>query len=99
MRPIHVASGSRPKSLTRRPERAARSARNSAARPAPAAQLAVNALMRSGCMRNFAQPRIMSLHPVLLDVHREVGQRGEDAAVVLVVGAQLEAISLGDFQG
>ena len=35
---------------------------------------------------------------MLFDVRGEIGQRGEDAAIVLVVGTQLEAITLRDLQ-
>src|SRR6188768_2106034 len=99
-RPTQVLSGSRPKSLAVRPVRSVSSARSSSARPAPAAQVAVNAVMVSGCT---PVPIILcglssSLDPVLLDVRREIAQGREDPAVVLVVGAQLEAVALGYLQ-
>src|SRR5690242_11321511 len=48
-RPTQVLSGSRPKSLGVRPVRPVSSARSSSARPAPAAHVAVKAVMLSGC--------------------------------------------------
>src|SRR3954464_8920953 len=99
-RPTQVLSGSRPKSLAVSPVRPVSSARSSSARPAPAAQVAVNAVMLSGCtpvpVSLGGLPS--SLDPVLLDVRREVAQGREDAAIVVVVGAQLEAVTLGDLQ-
>src|SRR3954466_10303801 len=53
----------------------------------------------AGSTRSRRNKRVfMSLRPVLFDVCGEIGQRREDAPVVFVVGAQLEAVSLGDLQ-
>src|SRR6185503_21112155 len=100
---MNVFNGSRPKSLARSPERPARRESSSASRPAPAAQVAVNAVMqvgRTGRRRLSPQcaARRASFHAMLFDVRGEIGQRGEDAAIVLVVGTQLEAITLRDLQ-
>src|SRR3954467_6893158 len=99
-RPTQVLSGSRPKSLAASPVRPVSSARSSSARPAPAAQVAVNAVMLSGCtpVPISLGGLSSSLDPVLLDVRREIAQGGEDAAVVPVIGAQREAIPAGNFQ-
>src|SRR3954464_9501143 len=100
-RPTQVLSGSRPKSLAVSPVRPVSSARSSSARPAPAAQVAVNAVMLSGCtpVPISLGGLSSSLDPVLLDVRREVAQRREDATVVLVVEAQLKAMPLGYLEG
>src|SRR5688572_6457372 len=92
-RPMNVSSGDAVKSLRASPLRRVRRDSRIAPRPLPAAHEAVNAAMESGAARMGE-----SGGAVFLNVVRQRAQRGEDAAVLFVIRAELEAVALRDLQ-